>query len=60
VTVGDMNVRIALAESAIELDQIVVTGTAGGTQRRAIGNAVTQVRAAETVELAHVRACRAC
>jgi TonB-linked SusC/RagA family outer membrane protein len=54
VTVGDMNVRISLAESAIELDQIVVTGTAGGTQRRAIGNAVTQVRAAETVELAHV------
>jgi TonB-linked SusC/RagA family outer membrane protein len=54
VRVGDMNVRISLGESAIELDQIVVTGTAGGTQRRAIGNVVTQVRAAETVELAQV------
>jgi TonB-dependent SusC/RagA subfamily outer membrane receptor len=54
VRVGDMNVRISLAESAIELDQIVVTGTAGGTQRRAIGNVVTQVRAAETVDLAAV------
>src|SRR5690606_7717145 len=54
VRVGDMNVVIRLAETAIELDQLVVTGTAGGTQRRAIGNSVTQVRAAETVELAHV------
>jgi TonB-linked SusC/RagA family outer membrane protein len=54
VRVGDMSIRISLTESAIELDQIVVTGTAGGTQRRAIGNVVTQVRAAETVELAHV------
>jgi TonB-linked SusC/RagA family outer membrane protein len=54
VRVGDMAVRIALSESAIELDQIVVTGTAGGTQRRAIGNVVTNIRAAETVELAHV------
>jgi len=54
VQVGDMNVVIRLAETAIELDQLVVTGTAGGTQRRAIGNSVTQVRAAETVELAHV------
>ncbi|HEY8470866.1 MAG TPA: SusC/RagA family TonB-linked outer membrane protein [Longimicrobiales bacterium] len=54
VRVGDMDVRIRLAETAIELDQIVVTGTAGGTQRRALGNSVTQVRAAETVELAHV------
>src|SRR5690606_10918840 len=52
--VGDMDVRIQLAETAIELDQLVVTGTAGGTQRRALGNSVTQVRAAETVELAHV------
>jgi TonB-linked SusC/RagA family outer membrane protein len=54
VRVGDMNVRIAIAESVIELDQIVVTGTAGGAQRRAIGNVVSRVRAAETVELAHV------
>lgn len=54
VQVGDLGVTIRLAETAIELDQLVVTGTAGGTQRRAIGNSVTQVRASETVELAHV------
>jgi len=54
VRVGDMNVVIRLSETAIELDQLVVTGTAGGTQKRAIGNSVAQVRAAEAVELAHV------
>jgi TonB-dependent starch-binding outer membrane protein SusC len=54
VRVGETAVRIAIGETAIELDQLVVTGTAGGTQRRAIGNTVTQVRAAEAVELAHV------
>ncbi len=32
-----------LRESAIGLDEIVVTGTAGGTQRRAIGNVVASV-----------------
>lgn len=52
--VGDLGVRIELAASAIELDQIVVTGTAGGTQRRAIGNTVTQVSASEAVEIAPI------
>ena len=36
-----------LASSALELDALVVTGTAGATQRRAIGNAVTTVSAEE-------------
>jgi TonB-linked SusC/RagA family outer membrane protein len=54
VRVGDVNLRFQLAEVAIEMDQIVVTGTPGGTQRRSIGNVVTQVRAAEAVELTHV------
>ena len=31
----------------LELSEIVVTGTAGATERRAIGNAVTSVNAAE-------------
>src|SRR5690606_26734342 len=52
--VGDLGVTIRLAEATIELDQLVVTGKAGRSQRRAIGNSVTQVRASETVELAHV------
>jgi TonB-linked SusC/RagA family outer membrane protein len=36
-----------LAEEALGLDEIIVTGTPGGTQRRAIGNAVTSVDASQ-------------
>jgi TonB-dependent starch-binding outer membrane protein SusC len=35
--------QIALAERALELDEIIVTGTAAPTSRRAIGNAVATV-----------------
>lgn len=52
VRVGDTNVRIALAETAIELDEVVVTGTAGGQQVRAIGNAVGQLKADELQQIA--------
>ena len=34
-----------MTETAVLLDEVVVTGTAGGTQRRAIGNVVTTVNA---------------
>lgn len=34
-----------MAQQALALDEIVVTGTAGQTQRRAIGNSVTQFNA---------------
>lgn len=54
VQVGDTNVRIALAEAAVELDEVVVTGTAGGQQRRAIGNVVSQIRAEDVVATAPV------
>ncbi len=37
----------ALSEEALGLDEIVVTGTPGGTQRRAIGNSVVSVDASE-------------
>ena len=40
----------ALSEEALGLDQIIVTGTPGGTQRRAIGNSVLSVAAAEITE----------
>jgi len=33
-------INVSLREEALALDEIVVTGTAGGTQRRAIGNVV--------------------
>ena len=35
--------QVAMRESAIQLDEIVVTGTGGATQRRALGNAVSVV-----------------
>ncbi|HSJ32859.1 MAG TPA: SusC/RagA family TonB-linked outer membrane protein [Longimicrobiales bacterium] len=35
----------ALSISALALDAVVVTGTAGGTQRRAVGNVVSSVNA---------------
>jgi TonB-linked SusC/RagA family outer membrane protein len=39
-----------LAEEALGLDEIIVTGTPGGTQRRAIGNSVTSVSATEVTQ----------
>ncbi|MBX6363929.1 MAG: SusC/RagA family TonB-linked outer membrane protein, partial [Gemmatimonadetes bacterium] len=47
--VGQTDVRIVLEQSAVSLDQIVVTGTPGGAQRRAIGNSVATVQAADVV-----------
>ncbi len=48
VGAGETAVRdFRLAEQALGLDEIIVTGTPGGTQRRAIGNTVTSVSAAE-------------
>ncbi len=49
VTVGGgqtVEQNFSVAEEALQLDEIIVTGTAGGTQRRAIGNAVTTIDAA--------------
>ncbi len=40
----------ALSPTVIALDEVVVTGTAGATQRRALGNTVTTVNAAELTE----------
>jgi TonB-linked SusC/RagA family outer membrane protein len=52
--VGESGIMIGMAETAVELDEIVVTGVAGGTQRRAIGNVVSQIRAADVLEQAPV------
>ena len=38
-----MVVDFEIREEALQLEEIVITGTPGGTQRRAIGNVVTQV-----------------
>jgi TonB-linked SusC/RagA family outer membrane protein len=51
VAAGEVTtVDFALESQALALDEIVVTGTAGGTQRRAIGNVVDQISAASIVE----------
>jgi TonB-linked SusC/RagA family outer membrane protein len=52
--VGDADVRILLSQTAIELDAVVVTGTAGATRRRAIGNVVTTIDAAAVNAMAPV------
>ncbi|MSR07887.1 MAG: SusC/RagA family TonB-linked outer membrane protein [Gemmatimonadetes bacterium] len=46
IRVGDGNVQLVMTAAAINLDAIVVTGTAGGTATRAIGNVVETVDAA--------------
>jgi TonB-linked SusC/RagA family outer membrane protein len=55
VTAGEVAVvDFTMAQSAISLDEIVVTGTPGATQKRAIGNAVTTISAATVTEVAPV------
>ena len=54
-TVGTTDLRIALVESAIELDRIVVTGTAGRQTKRALGNTVTTLDAEQVMEVAPVQ-----
>ncbi len=43
-------VDFQLSESAIALDEVVVTGTAGAARRREIGNSISQVKLEEVVE----------
>ena len=48
VQVGTTDLRIVLGQTAVELEALVVTGTAGDTRRKVLGNAVSQVSGAET------------
>src|SRR5688572_16695038 len=51
VTAGQTAVQdFTMDEEALGLDEIIVTGTPGGTQRRAIGNSVLSVSAAQIAE----------
>lgn len=54
VRVGDTNVILALTESPIELEGIVVAGTPGGAERRAVGTVVGRVDAADIMSVAPV------
>jgi TonB-dependent starch-binding outer membrane protein SusC len=55
VTAGEtVTVNFDLQESAVALDEIVVTGTAGQTRKREIGNSLTTISSSE-IEVAPVR-----
>jgi TonB-linked SusC/RagA family outer membrane protein len=49
--VGQTDLRILLAQTAVQLDELVVTGTAGDTRRRVLGNAVSRIDADATAML---------
>jgi TonB-linked SusC/RagA family outer membrane protein len=49
VRIGETNVRLGMSERAVELEQIVVTGTAGTQEKRAIGNSVAKVNVEDVV-----------
>jgi TonB-linked SusC/RagA family outer membrane protein len=44
---GEVTANFSLRPSAISLDQVVVTGTAGAQEKRSIGNAVTTINASD-------------
>ena len=58
VTVSAGQVAVAnfnLSQQAIDLEELVVTGTAGRTQKRAIGNSVTSVKTESLTEMAPIQ-----
>jgi TonB-linked SusC/RagA family outer membrane protein len=54
VAVGSTGVVFQMSESAIALDEVVVTGTVGERQRRSIGNVVGRLDASNLQEVAPV------
>ena len=54
VRVGSTDVRFVLSPAAITLDEIVVTGTAGEQPRRAVGNAIATIAAADIVATSRI------
>jgi TonB-linked SusC/RagA family outer membrane protein len=45
----------ALTQRSLQLDQVVITGTGGVVQRRAVGNVIETIQAAEVLEVAPAR-----
>jgi TonB-linked SusC/RagA family outer membrane protein len=54
VHVGDENVAIHLTTAAVSLNEVVVTGTPGSTERRALGVDVAQIDASTLVQKAPI------
>src|SRR3954469_13043709 len=58
VTVADGQVTtadFALTQQLTQLDQVVVTGTGGSTQRRAVGNVIETISATDVLQVAPAR-----
>lgn len=55
VEVGETDVQIRLDQTAVALEEIVVTGVPGATQAKAIGNAVASVDLAASLQAQPVR-----
>jgi TonB-linked SusC/RagA family outer membrane protein len=53
--IGTTTLRIELAERAVDLQQVVVTGTAGIAEKKAIGNAVSTIKASDVVSTQPIR-----
>src|SRR5450759_5415176 len=54
VRVGNLAIRIIRQERALELNAMVVTGTAGGAQKREIGTSVSPVKVADALQQAAI------
>jgi TonB-linked SusC/RagA family outer membrane protein len=50
VRAGTTDLRLTMTEATVQLDEVVVTGTAVGTQQRSIGNSVSSISAAQELE----------
>lgn len=55
VRVGDQAIRINMAATAINLEEVIVTGTPGATERRALSNSVSTVDVSGAAEIAPTR-----
>ena len=55
VPVGSADLRLVMTEVAVQLNELVVTGTVGAEQRRSVGNSVATVSASELQEVAPAR-----
>jgi len=52
VSGAEVTVDVGLTPSAINLDEVVVTGTPGGSERRTLGNAIGRVNVADNIIIA--------
>ena len=50
VRAGTTDARLLMVEATVQLDEVVVTGTAVGEQQRSIGNAVSSINVSQELE----------